>query len=131
VLLSVPLGADMKRVCVSCKKEMDVPTLKTKYCAVCAKITHRIKAREWKRNNTTRREYDLFCLDCNDTLPVNSKGDKKYCEKCLRKRINKIHTQWAISRRKKEKLDIFFKNLRINFIQNPYLIERKRIVLTV
>ena len=111
----------MKRVCITCKVIIDVPTSKTKYCHHCAILSKRKKANEWRERNITKRDFDLFCLECNDSLPINAKGDKKYCSKCLRKRVIASHSKWAWSRRRKAKLDSFYKNLRINFIQSPYL----------
>ena len=121
----------MKRPCVICKTEIEVPTLNTKYCGLCASVQQRKRANDWRRNNVTKREFDLFCLDCNETLPINAKGDKKYCNKCLRKRVVKSHVRWAMSRRKKDKLDKFYKNLRINFIESPYLKTLKETELIV
>lgn len=114
----------MNRLCVICKILISAPTLKTKYCTVCAKNQQRIRSNNWSRKNITRKEYDLFCLDCNDSLPVGCKGDKKYCKECLRDRIRFIHNNHALSKRKKEKLNKFYKNIRINLIQSPYLVEK-------
>lgn len=115
----------MNRSCVICKKIIIVHTLKTKYCSVCKVIEQRKRSRDWNRIHTTRKEFDLFCLECNVSLPVNSKGDKKYCAKCLRRRIIQSHGNWMMNKRKKEKLDKFYKNIRINLIQSPYLIEKR------
>ena len=108
----------MKRRCVSCKVEIEVANLKTKYCVLCAEMEKRRQIREWQ---IKKKEFDLFCLDCNESLPINAKADKKYCTDCLRKRVIKSHCRWAWSRRRKAKLEKFYKNLRINFIQSPYL----------
>ena len=107
----------MKRCCVVCKTVIEVVTLKTKYCILCAELEKRKQIKEWQ---IRRKEFDLFCLECNVSLPINAKIDKKYCTDCLRKRVIKSHCKWAWSRRRKAKLDKFYKNLRINFIQSPY-----------
>lgn len=110
----------MKRSCVNCRIEIDVPTLQTKYCPICKVIIA-------KQQRSTKKECDLFCLDCNASLPIGSKADKLYCNSCSRKRM-------IISHRKiynRKKLDRFYKNLRINLIQTPYLIERNKIELVI
>ena len=111
----------MNRACVICKVSIDAPTLKRKYCSICAVVQQRTRARNWNKRKITRKEVDLFCMDCNETLPIGCKGDKKYCNKCLRDRIKFIHNNHALSKRKKVKLDNFYKNIRINLIQTPYL----------
>ena len=121
----------MKRACVTCKDMIEVKTLNTKYCYSCGILQHRKIANEWRKNNVTKRDFDLFCMDCNGTLPINAKGDKKYCSECLRKRVIKSHGKWAMSRRNKIKLDNFYKNLRINFIESPYLKTLKETELIV
>jgi hypothetical protein len=115
----------MIRGCTVCKKNIEVPTLQTKYCSDCAKIMYRKRARDWKRNHITRKEFDLFCLDCNVSLPLNSKGDKKYCSLCARKRTKQSRKVCYLSKKRRDKLDKFYKNLRINFIESPYFAERK------
>ena len=56
---------------------------------------------------------------------------KKYCDPCQLKvnRLNKV--KWNEKLRKKQRLDKFYKNIRINLIQSTYLIEQRRIELTV
>ena len=63
---------------------------------------------------------------CGDKKPLR----KKYCSLCQLKvnRLNKV--KWNDKIRKKQRLDIFYKNLRINLIQSPYLSTRAaRIVI--
>ena len=121
----------MKRICINCKNEIEVKTLQTKYCPVCKILIWKKqkKIRMDQRYKTTRREYDLFCTKCFASLPTGSHLDKLYCEKCL-----KVHTRQRVAantrkKRNGKKLDKFYKNLRINLIQTPYLIERRKIEL--
>ena len=115
----------MIRKCISCKILIDVPSPRTRFCPPCAIISQKIKQLEWKKTNITKRDFDLFCMDCNESLPINAKKDKRYCNDCLRKRCLKSHCKWALDKRNKEKLDKFYKNIRINLIESPYLIEIK------
>ena len=64
---------------------------------------------------------------CGDKKPLR----KKYCDPCQLKvnRLNKV--KWNEKLRKKQRLDKFYKNIRINLIQSPYLTDRRRIELTV
>ena len=108
---------------------IEVNTLKTKYCKPCAVIMQKEKSNDWLRENK-RRDYDMFCLQCNESLP-DFVGGRIYCKKCAQAR-NKIKRLSCLkSQRKKVKLGKFYKNLRINLIQSPYLVDRRKIQLTV
>lgn len=110
----------MIRKCVNCRVEIKVQTLQTKYCSICKVIIAR-------QQRSTKKECDLFCLDCNASLPLGSKADKMYCSLCSRKRSKLSHKKVYNGK----KLDKFYKNLRINLIQSPYLVERRRIEVTI
>lgn len=110
----------MIRSCVNCRKEIDVPNLQTKYCNLCKIIIA-------KAQKTTKKEFDMFCMDCDVSLPVGSKADKMYCCTCARKRMNISHRKMYSGK----KLNKFYKNLRINLIQTPYLVDRRKIEITI
>jgi len=96
---------------------LGIKGLPKKYCSInCSK-----KASLKRKLNVTRKEYDLFCMECNTTLPLGTHRNKNYCKKCLR--LHRKHYQRSrhISKTMKTKLDNFYKNIRINFIQSPYL----------
>lgn len=117
----------LSRKCIRCKIGIDVPSLKTKYCSPCAIIMQKEKSNDWLRENR-RRDYDLFCLQCNVTIP-DAKGGRKYCDPCGKARERLRRCKSLKNQKIRIKLDRFYKNLRINLIQNPYLIERRRIEL--
>jgi hypothetical protein len=81
------------------------------------------KSNDWQRENR-KNDYDLFCLQCNDTLP-SIKGGKIYCNKCAAARNRLKRCQSLKNQKIRIKLDKFYKNLRINLIQSPYLSERR------
>ncbi len=119
----------MNKRCVNCPNtfELNTKNRNRKYCDVCKIIIlkEQKKKNDLSRYHTTRREYDLFCTKCFASLPTGSHQDKMYCEKCL-----KIHTKQRVAahirnKRNRIKLDKFYKNLRINLIQSPYLIDIK------
>lgn len=121
----------MIRKCVECRVNIDVKSIRTKYCQICKVIINKKKKSEWDKKFRRKIAYDMFCLDCNESLPINSRSDKLYCEICAKKRYNKQHNDYLKNRYKTEKLDKFYKNIRINLIQSPYLIDRRKIELTV
>lgn len=112
----------MIRKCIRCKTQIDVKTLNFKYCSPCAVIMQKEKANNWLRENR-RRDYDLFCLQCNESLP-NALGGRQYCAKCAQARNRIKRLQSMKNQKLKVKLDKFYKNLRINFIQSPYITEK-------
>lgn len=120
----------MNRKCIRCRTDIDVKTLKTKYCKPCAVIMQKEKSNDWLRENR-RRDYDLFCIQCNIPMP-DAKSDKLYCQKCAQAR-NRIKRLESLKNQKlRIKLDRFYKNLRINLIQSPYLSTRPaRIVIEI
>ena len=117
----------MNRPCVICKRIIIVKSLKTKYCGVCSLATKRVKARDWKRLHTTRKDFDLFCLECNVSLPIGSKGDKLYCVICARNRIKKQYSKYNKQKILRNKLNKFYKNIQFNIIQSPYFVDRKKV----
>ena len=75
----------MKRVCVICKGNIEVPNLHTKYCQECKVIIWEKQMVDWKKlhyNYTPKRNL-LFCIKCFEKLPETSHEDRKYCSKCL------------------------------------------------
>ena len=115
----------MNRKCINCPNEF-AERVNKKYCDVCGPIINRQKKATLssKRYLTTKREYDLFCTKCFESLPIGSHADKLYCEKCL-----KIHTKLRIKRHGqnrmiKRKLNKFYKNIQFNLIQSPYFVEQ-------
>ena len=50
---------------------------------------------------------------------------KKYCIDCQLKITRQSKVKWNEKLRKKQRLDKFYKNIRINLIQSPYLSERR------
>ena len=111
------------RKCIRCRVDIHVKTCKTKYCSPCAKIMQKEKSNDWLRENR-KSDYDLFCLQCNDTLP-SIKGGKTYCNKCAAARNRLKRCQSLKNQKIRIKLDNFYKNLRINLIQSPYFTERR------
>lgn len=120
----------MNRKCIRCKTSIQVKTLKTKYCNPCAVIMQKEKSNDWLRENR-RMDYDLFCIQCNEKLP-DAIGGRIYCTKCAQAR-NKLKRLQSLKNQKiRVKLDKFYKNLRINLIQSPYLSTRPaRIVVEI
>ena len=113
----------MNRKCIRCKIEIQVTSLKTKYCGPCAIIMQKEKRDDWLRENR-RRDCDLFCIQCNDKLS-NFAGGRIYCRKCADAR-NRIKRLQSLKNQKiRVKLDKFYKNLRINLIQSPYFADMK------
>lgn len=119
----------LSRKCIRCRTDIDVKTLKTKYCKPCAVIMQKEKRNDWLRENR-KRDYDLFCIQCNETLPDFS-GGRIYCKKCAQARNRLKRLQSLKNQKIRIKLDRFYKNLRINLIQSPYLVDRRRIELVV
>ena len=103
--------------------------MKEKYCRECAIIKQNELKNKWLRENR-KRDYDLFCLECNATLP-SFRGGKQYCDFCADARNKEKRKQYMKNQKIRIKLDRFYKNIRINLIQSPYLIDRRRIELTV
>lgn len=117
----------LSRKCIRCKTGIEVPNLNTKYCKPCAVIMQKEKSNDWLRENR-RRDYDLFCLQCNTNLP-DVKGGRQYCKPCAAAR-NRLKRCKSLKNQKiRKKLDRFYKNIRINFIQSPYLTDRRKIEL--
>ena len=110
----------MNRKCVNCINffPLTPKTRNRKYCSVCKILIA-------KQQRNTRKDFDLFCLDCNFSLPLGSKGDKMYCVKCLRIHRKEDHKRWHIKKTMKGKLNKFYKNLQFNLIQSPYFVEQK------
>lgn len=119
----------MNRKCIRCRTDIVVKTLNTKYCKPCAVIMQKEKSNDWLRENR-RRDYDLFCLQCNITLP-NVKGGRKYCDQCARARERLRRCKSLKNQKIRIKLDNFYKNIRINLLQTPYLVDRRKIELMV
>lgn len=117
------------RACIRCKVGIKVKTLKNKYCNPCAVIMQKEKSNDWLRENR-RRDYDLFCLQCNDPLP-NIAGGRMYCPKCAQARNRIKRLEYLKNQKIRIKLKKFYKNIQINLIQTPYLIDRKEIELII
>lgn len=56
---------------------------------------------------------------------------KKYCEPCQKQVIKNCKKRHMSKLRVKKVLNKFYKNLRINLIETPYLIDRRKIELSV
>lgn len=105
----------MIKKCVNCPIKFD-SKINSKYCVICRVLVR-------KQQNTRKKEFDMFCLDCNESLPINSKGDKMFCIKCRKIHQKRDQRNWYI--RKTNKLTLFYKNIQYNLIQSPYFTDRK------
>jgi|CXWL01.1.fsa_nt_gi hypothetical protein len=113
----------MIRGCIRCKIEIHVRNLQTKYCLICGPIIQKEKSNDWLRENR-RRDFDLFCLQCNCSIS-NAIGGRKYCNICADIRVKSKRCQSMKNQKLRVKLNKFYVNLRFNFIQSPYFVERK------
>jgi len=111
----------MIKTCIVCTNSFEIITRNTKYCPKCKIIKHQDQIKEWKKTNITKKDCDKYCLECFETFPINTNKNKLYCDKCLKKHRKSDHKQYHIKKTMHKKLKIFYKNLLINFIQNPYL----------
>src|SRR3990167_3288820 len=121
----------MNKKCVNCPNVF-LTTIKTrnkKYCDVCKIIVWKKQKKEYgkRRYSTTRIECDLFCTKCFEPLPIGSHNDRRYCDGCLIKRKRNM----KMKNYNIKKLDLFYKNLRINLMNNPYLVERRKMELLI
>ena len=77
------------------------------------------------------KDFDLYCIRCNVSLPLGSNPKREYCNDCFkihRKEYNKIkHKKMYESKKLKE----FVTNQKIALIQSPYFVERRKIELTI
>ena len=113
----------MNRPCINCRKTMTVKTLQKKYCDTCGPIIQKEKSNDWLRENR-RRDFDLFCLECNEPI-LNALGGRKYCNKCAAMRAKSKRCQSMKNQKIRVKLNRFYKNIQFNLIQSPYFVDMK------
>ena len=119
----------MIRGCIRCKTEINVLNLQTKYCSICGPIIQKEKSNDWLRDHR-RRDFDLFCLQCNCSIS-NAIGGRKYCDICAGIRAKTARCKSMKNQKIRVKLNRFYNNLRINLIQSPYFVDRKSLSSTI
>ena len=113
----------MNRPCINCRKIITVKTLQQKYCSSCGPIIQKEKSNDWLRDHR-RRDFDLFCLQC-DVVLSNAIGGRKYCDICADIRAKTARCKSMKNQKMRVKLNKFYKNLQFNLIQSPYFIDKK------
>lgn len=109
--------------CVKCNKTMGSPKGITRDTQICFKC--RTGKGSGGYGRMTRKEFDLFCLKCNVSLPIGSHATREYCDDCWkewRRTYNKKHYRVTAAGKKLAK---FYDNQRIVLIQSPYFADMK------
>ena len=109
--------------CLKCNRSLASPKGKTRDTQTCFECRTGKKVGGFGR--MTRKEFDLFCLKCNVSLPIGSHSTREYCDDCWkewRKTYNQKHYKLIAANKKIKR---FYENQKIVLIQSPYLVDIK------
>lgn len=72
-----------------------------------------------------RKDYDLYCIRCEELLPLGSPNDKQYCNGCWKIHKKEYNKELYHKTTYKRNLRKFYDFQRIPLIQSPYFTERR------
>lgn len=72
------------------------------------------------------KDFDMFCIDCNSSLPISANRYMQRCNKCTRIYRRKYNQKLYYKQSKNKKLAKFYSFQRVALIQSPYMTDKKR-----